>query len=65
MLRNKKKKTGSLLNFPGELKLKDVDDYAYLIKMLISNDERLIKNKQQKLANCLIQVKKRKENKDE
>lgn len=64
MLRYQNAKTNSLINIP-DIKIKDVDDYAYLIKMMIYHDECLLKQKQQQLANCLIQVKQRKENKDE
>lgn len=60
MLQYKNSKTNSLIQIP-ELTLKDVNDYTYLIKIMIYNDERLIKNKMQKLANCLSQVKRLKE----
>ena len=65
MLRYQNTKTNSLINIPDNIKIKDVDDYAYLIKMMIHHDEQLLKNKQQQLLNCLIQVKQRKENKDD
>lgn len=65
MLIYKNKKTNSLINIADNIKIKDVDDYAYLIKMMIHHDEQLLKNKQQQLLNCLIQVKQRKENKDD
>ena len=65
MLRYQNTKTNSLINIPDNTKIKDVDDYAYLIKMMIYHDEWIIKQKNQQLLNCLIQVKQRKENKDE
>lgn len=65
MLRYQNTKTNSLINVPDNIKIKDVDDYTYLIKMMIYHDEWLIKQKQQQLVNCLVQVKHRKENKDE
>lgn len=61
MLQYKNTKTNSFINIPDNIKLKDVDDYAYLIKMMIYHDEFLIKDKAQKLANCLTQVKSMKE----
>ena len=64
MLRYQNRKTNSLINIPDDVKIKDVDDYAYLIKIMIHHDELLIKQKNQQLLNCLIQVKQRKENKD-
>lgn len=60
MLRYQNTKTNSLINIPDDIKIKDVDDYAYLIKMMIHNDERLIKQKQQELVNCLTNVKNKK-----
>ena len=59
MLQYKNTKTNSLFNVPDNLKIQDVDDWAYVIKMMIYNDERLIKNATQKLANCLIQIKRK------
>lgn len=61
MLQYKNTKTNSLINIPENLKLQDVDDYTYLIKMMIYHDEQLIKNEAQKLVNCLTQVKLMKE----
>lgn len=57
MLRYQNTKTNSLISIPDNIKIKDVDDYAYLIKMMIYHDEWLIKQKQLQLANCLKQVK--------
>ena len=57
MLKYRNAKTNSLINVPDDLKLSDVDDYAHLIKMMIYHDNYLIKDKMQKLANCLVQVK--------
>ena len=65
MFRYQNTKTNSLISIPDNIKIKDVDGYAYLIKMMIYHDEWLIKQKQQELVNCLTQVKTRKENKDE
>ena len=65
MLRYQNTKTNSLINVPYNIKISEVNDYAYLIKMMIQHDEWLIKQKQQELASCLTQVKQRKENKDE
>lgn len=59
MLQYKNTKTNSLFNVPDNLKIQDVDDWAYVIKMMIYNDERLIKNATQKLANCLMQIKRK------
>lgn len=56
MLEYKNKKTGSLLHMPGEISINEMDDYSYLIKMMIYNDNRIIKNKMQGLVNCLTQV---------
>lgn len=61
MLEYRNSKTDSLIRIPDDLELQDIDDYAYLIKMMIYNDKRLIKNKIQKLVNCLSQVKYMKE----
>ena len=63
MLRYQNTKTKSLINVPDNIKIKDVDDWAYIIKMMIYHDELLIKQKQQQLVNCLTQVKQKKENK--
>ena len=60
MLRYQNSKTNSLINIPDDIKIKDVDDWAYIIKMMIYNDERLIKQKQQELVNCLTNVKNKK-----
>lgn len=61
MLQYKNTKTNSLINIPDNIELKDVDDYAYLIKMMIYHDDYLIKDSAQKLVNCLTQVKFKKE----
>ena len=58
MLRYENRKTNSLINIPEELTLSNIDDYTYLIKMMIRHDEKIIKNKMQQLANCLEQIKK-------
>ena len=63
MLRYQNTKTNSLINIPDNIKISEVDDYSYLIKMMIYHDELLIKQKMQELANCLEQVRQRKENK--
>ena len=65
MLRYQNTKTNSLINIPDDIKISNVDDYAYLIKMMIYHDEWLVKQKIQELVNCLEQVKQRKENKDD
>ena len=57
MFMYKNEKTGSLLSVPGTQKISEIDDWAYITKMMIYNDERLIKNNMQKLVNCLQQVK--------
>lgn len=59
MLEYRNTKTNSLIHIPDDLKLSDVDNYAYLIKMMIYHDNYLIKDKMQKLVNCLVQVKER------
>lgn len=64
MLQYKNTKTNSLINIPDNIELKDVDDYAYLIKMMIYHDDYLIKDSAQKLVNCLTQVKFKKEEKE-
>lgn len=56
MLRYENKKTRALLNIPDEQKISDIDDWAYLIKMMIYNDERVIKNNMTKLAIVLKEV---------
>ena len=62
MLRYENEKTGSLINIPGNINLFDIEDYTYLIKMMIYNDEKIIKNKMQQLVNCLEQIKNRRTN---
>ena len=57
MLEYKNTKTNSLISIPDNIKLSDVDNYAYLIKMMIYHDNYLIKDKIQKLANCLVKLK--------
>lgn len=59
MLEYKNKKTGSLWRMPGEISVNEMDDYSYLIKLMIYNDNRLIKKEMQDLVNCLVQVKRR------
>lgn len=58
MLEYKNSKTNSLLRIPNEQSIADIDDYAYLIKMMIYQDKKIIKNEIQKLANCLVQIRK-------
>ena len=53
MLRYENKKTGSLLNFPDEQTISGIDDVAYLIKIMIWNDERVMKNNITKLVTVL------------
>lgn len=60
MIRYQNSKTNSLINIPDDIKIKDVDDYAYLIKLMIYHDEWLIKQEQQRLVNCLTQIKQKK-----
>lgn len=62
MLRYENRKTNSLINIPEEINLSNIEDYTYLIKMMIYNDEKIIKNKMQQLVNCLEQIKKRRTN---
>ena len=58
MLRYENKKTGTLLNIPEEQRIEDVDDWMYIIKMLVYNDKRLIKEKMTNLVNVLSKIKK-------
>lgn len=44
---------------PGEISISEMDDYSYLIKLMIYNDNRIVKNKMQELTNCLVQVRER------
>lgn len=62
MLRYENRKTNSLINIPEEMNLSNIEDYTYLIKMMIYNDEKIIKNKMQQLVNCLEQIKNRRTN---
>ncbi len=62
MLRYENRKTNSLINIPEEINLSNIEDYTYLIKMMIYNDEKIIKNKMQQLVNCLEQIKNRRIN---
>lgn len=62
MLRYENRKTNSLINIPEEIDLSNIEDYTYLIKMMIYNDEKIIKNKMQQLVNCLEQIKNRRTN---
>lgn len=57
MLRYENRKTNSLINIPEEITLSNIEDYTYLIKMMIYHDEKIIKNKMQQLVNCLEQIK--------
>lgn len=57
MLRYENRKTNSLINIPEEINLSNIEDCTYLIKMMIYNDEKIIKNKMQQLVNCLEQIK--------
>lgn len=59
MLEYKNNKTGSLWRMPGEISLSEMDDYSHLIKLMIYNDNRIVKNKMQELTNCLVQVRER------
>lgn len=59
MLRYENRKTNSLINIPEEINLSNIEDYTYLIKMMIYNDEKIIKNKMQQLVNCLEQKNRR------
>ena len=62
MLRYENRKTNSLINIPEEINLSNIEDYTYLIKIMIYNDEKIIKNKMQQLVNCLEQIKNRRTN---
>ena len=62
MLRYENRKTNSLINIPEEINLSNIEDYTYLINMMIYNDEKIIKNKMQQLVNCLEQIKNRRTN---
>lgn len=53
----KTKKTGSLLNVPGEQKISEIDDWGQIIKLMIYNDERIIKSNLKKLATVLNNIK--------
>ena len=57
MLKYENCKTKSLLNVPGNLKISEVDDWAHVIKMMIWNDERLVKHQMTKLAISLNNLK--------
>lgn len=59
MLRYKNTKTGSLMEIPDNITISEVDDYAYLMKMMIYNDNRIVKQKMQGLVNCLEEIKQR------
>lgn len=61
MLRYENRKTNSLINIPEEINLSNIEDYTYLIKMMIYNDEKLVKNKIRQIVNCLEQIKANKE----
>lgn len=60
MLRYENEKTNSLINIPERITLSDIEDYTYLIKMMIYHDEKIIKNKMQQLVNCLEQIRTKK-----
>lgn len=64
MLRYENRKTNSLINIPEEITLSNIEDYTYLIKMMLYHDEKIIKNKMQQLVNCLEQIKNRGNNND-
>ena len=53
MLKYENKKTGSLLIIPENQILSSIEDDMYLIKMMIYNDERIIKNKIKNLVTVL------------
>lgn len=57
MLKYENCKTKSLLNVPGNLKMSEVADWAYIIRMMIWNDERLVKHQMTKLATSLNNLK--------
>lgn len=61
MLRYENRKTNSLINIPEEINLSNIEDYTYLIKMMIYHDEKLVKNKIRQIVNCLEQIKANKE----
>ena len=56
MLRYENKKTGSLLNIPDEQKISDMDDWSQMIKLMIWNDNRLMKEKMTQLATVLNNI---------
>ena len=56
MLRYENKKTGSLLIIPDEQTLSSIEDYSYLLKIMIYNDERIIKNTMTDLVRVLQEV---------
>lgn len=48
---------------PGEISISEIDAYSYLIKLMIYNDNRIVRSKMQKSANCLVKLKEKKEDK--
>lgn len=61
MIRYENSKTKSLLNIPeDDIRIGEIDDWAYIMKMMIYNDQRIIRNRMQDLVNCLVQVKEKK-----
>ena len=56
MLKYENKKTGSLLIIPEDQTLSSIEDDAYLLELMIYNDERIIKNRMTDLATVLQEV---------
>lgn len=55
MLRYENKKTGSLLIIPKN-SLSSIEDDTYLVKIMVFNDERIIKKRMTELATVLRSV---------
>ena len=55
MLKYENKKTGSLLIIP-ENSLSSIEDDMYLLKIMVYNDRRIIKNKMTDLVTVLQEV---------
>lgn len=56
MLRYENKKTGSLLIIPESQNLSSIEDDVHLLKIMIYNDERIIKNRITELVAVLKEV---------
>lgn len=56
MLKYENKKTGSVFNIPGEIKIEDMNSWNYCIKRMIENDKKLIKKQTTKLATTLKNI---------